>query len=223
MDMRDFSQCKTMSQSPSWTFMDVFKWKVIPERFGGGRKFAKGFKDAWVINHRTLIKSASMMFKLPPELLAGVCWIEVGGDPNAVDRYAFEIRVIDHSGPDFIDKHFSITEKPEKTSFGFVSMQLRTVARTMGLDTDNISVSELRELSVCLEKDTYNIYLAAMHLRQLANFDKLPATLEPDDIRVIGARYNRGTKPTLESIKKDSRYGDFIVKNWVYFNKLLWR
>ncbi|WEP51925.1 hypothetical protein NMY27_22275 (plasmid) [Cronobacter dublinensis subsp. beijingensis] len=170
-----------------WTFMDVFKWKVIPERFGGGRKFAKGFKDAWVINYRTLIKSASMMLKLPPELLARVCWIEGGGDPNAVDRLVFEIIVIDHSDPDFIDNHFSITEKPEKTSFGFVSMQLRAAAITMGLDTDNMSVFELRELSVCLEKEAYNIYLAGMHLRQLADFDKLPTTLEPDGIRVIGA------------------------------------
>ncbi|QNQ20884.1 hypothetical protein HF650_14530 [Kosakonia sp. SMBL-WEM22] len=223
MDVRDFSQCKGMSQSPSWTFMDVFKWKVIPERFGGGRKFARGFKDSWVINHRRLIKSAAMMNKLPPELLAGVCWIEVGGDPNVVDRYAFELRVIDHSGPDFIDKHFSIMPKPERTSFGFVSMQLRTAARTMGLDTDKMSVPEIRALSVCLEKDTYNINLAAMHLRQLANFDKLPDPLTPDDIRIIGARYNRGITSTLESIKKDSRYGDFIVRNWVYFNKLLWR
>jgi len=203
--------------------MDVFKWKVIPERFGGGRKFARGFKDSWVINHRRLIKSAAMMNKLPPELLAGVCWIEVGGDPNVVDRYAFELRVIDHSGPDFIDKHFSIMPKPERTSFGFVSMQLRTAARTMGLDTDKMSVPEIRALSVCLEKDTYNINLAAMHLRQLANFDKLPDPLTPDDIRIIGARYNRGITSTLESIKKDSRYGDFIVRNWVYFNKLLWR
>lgn len=223
MDVRDFSQCKGMSQSPSWTFMDVFKWKVIPERFGGGRKFARGFKDSWVINHRRLIKSAAMMNKLPPELLAGVCWIEVGGDPNVVDRYAFELRVIEHSGPDFIDKHFSIMPKPERTSFGFVSMQLRTAARTMGLDTDKMSVPEIRALSVCLEKDTYNINLAAMHLRQLANFDKLPDPLTPDDIRIIGARYNRGITSTLESIKKDSRYGDFIVRNWVYFNKLLWR
>ena len=62
-----------------------------------------------------------------------------------------------------------------------------------------------------------------MHLRQLANFDKLPDPLTPDDIRIIGARYNRGITSTLESIKKDSRYGDFIVRNWVYFNKLLWR
>ncbi|MGF6438901.1 hypothetical protein [Kosakonia sp. 1610] len=51
--------------------MDVFKWKVIPERFGGARNFARGLKNAWVINHRTLIKSAEMLNKLPPELLAG--------------------------------------------------------------------------------------------------------------------------------------------------------
>jgi len=61
-----------------------------------------------------------------------------------------------------------------------------------------------------------------MHLRQLADYDKLPSRLSMNDVKIIGARYNRGTNLSLESIKKDTRYGDFIVKNWQYFNKLVW-
>lgn len=217
MDMRNFGQCKVMTKSPSWTFLDVFRWKVIPDRFGGGRSYARGFKDSWVKKHSSLLR-----YQLPPELLAGVCWIEVGGDPNIVDRFAFEVRSIDWSGPVYIDRNFTVTSSPAKTSFGFVSMQLRTAAKTMGLNADKMSTSELRSLSQCLEKDTYNITLAAMHLRQLADYDKLPSRLNINDIKVIGTRYNRGTNPSLESIKKDMRYGDFIVKNWQYFNKLIW-
>jgi len=221
MDMRELSQCETMTESPSWTFMDIFLWKIIPERFGGGRRFSRGFKDSWVINHKELIKNAAAVNKLPQELLTGVCWIEVGGDPNIVDRYAFELRIIDWSGPDFIDNNLTVMSRPEKTSFGFVSMQLRTAAKTMGLDTDKMSTSELRALSICLEKDRYNIDLVAIHLRQLADYDGLPSELAFADIKIIGARYNRGTGPDLESIKRDTSYGDFIVKNWQHFSNLL--
>lgn len=29
MNMQDFSQCKVMTKSPSWTFLDVFRWKLV--------------------------------------------------------------------------------------------------------------------------------------------------------------------------------------------------
>ncbi|EJF29702.1 hypothetical protein A936_17713 [Enterobacter sp. Ag1] len=205
MDMRNFQQCRGMTKSPSWTFLDVFRWKILPEKFGGGRSYVRDFKDAWVKKNRTLIRAAAFRYKLPPELLAGVCWIEVGGDPNIIDRFAFEVRAIDWSGPAYTDRYFTITSPPAKTSFGFVSMQLRTAAQTMGLDADTMSTSELRSLSQCLEKDTYNINLAAMHLRQLADYDRLPSRLSMNDVKIIGARYNRGTSPSLENIKKDTR------------------
>lgn len=223
MEMRNFEQCKVMTKSPSWTAIDVIRWKVIPERLGGGRRYARGFKDAWVKKNSSLIRSESLRYKLPPELLAGVCWIEVGGDPNIIDRFAFEARVIDWSGPDYIDQKLTILAPPEKTSFGFVSMQLRTAAQTMGLNADHMSTSELRALSQCLEKDIYNIKLAAMHLRQLADYDKLPARLGMNDVKIIGARYNRGTNPSMESLKKNMSYGEFIVKNWEHFNRLVCR
>lgn len=137
-------------------------------------------------------------------------------------RFAFEIRVIDWSGPAYIDRNFTVTSPPAKTSFGFVSMQLRTAANTMGLNADQMSTSELSSLSQCLEKDTYNINLVAMHLRQLADYDKLPARISMNDVKIIGARYNRGTNPSLESIKGNTGYGDFIVRNWQHFNRLVW-
>lgn len=101
-------------------------------------------------------------------------------------------------------------------------MQLRTAAKTMGLDADQMSTSEPWAMSQCLEKDTYNINLAAMRLRQLADYDKLPVRLSMNDVKIVGTRYNRGINPSLESIKKDTRYGDFIVINWQHFNKLIW-
>ncbi|BCQ35972.1 hypothetical protein ERHA54_35530 [Erwinia rhapontici] len=222
MDMRNFEQCRLMTKSPSWTVIDVVRWKVVPEQLGGGRRYARGFKNAWVKKHSSHIRLESLRYKLPPELLAGVCWIEVGGDPNIIDRFAFEARAFDWSGPDYIDRNFTVLAPPEKTSFGFVSMQLRTAAQTMGLNANQMSISELRALSQCLEKDTYNIKLTAMHLRQLADYDKLPVKLGMNDVKIIGSRYNRGTNPSMESLKKDMSYGEFIVKNWEHFHRLVW-
>lgn len=210
-----------MTKSPVWGVMDVLQWKLVPEKWEGGVGYIQKFKDSWVIHNRLTIKFAAAEFKLPTELLAGVCWIEVGGDPNFIDNVAFEVRAFDWSGPEYVDRYLTLTSPPEKTSFGFVSMQLRTAAKTLGLDATKMKDSDLRRLAACLEKDSYNISLVARHLRELADYDNLPSQLSMDDIRVVGARYNRGIIPMLAEIKRNTSYGDFIVKHWQRFNKLV--
>lgn len=154
--------------------------------------------------------------------MRGVCWIEVGDDPNIVDKIAFEVRALDWSGPEIIDRNFTVTSPLEKTSFGFVSLQLRTAAKKLGIDANQLNSQQLRHLANCIEQDVYNINLVASHLRQLANYDHLPINLSIDDARIIGSRYNRGVKPTQEEIKRNSRYGDFIINHWKLFTKLVW-
>ncbi|KPY99142.1 Uncharacterized protein ALO94_00540 [Pseudomonas syringae pv. spinaceae] len=83
-----------------------------------------------------------------------------------------------------------------------------------------MSISELRSLANCLEQDVYNIDLAAKHLRLLADYDKF-TSIGMDEVRIIGARYNRGTNPSIEKIKEDTSYGDFIVKRWNFFGQLV--
>lgn len=50
-----------------------------------------------------MLSDAASRYNLPAELLAGVCWIEVAGDPSFIDRVAFEVRAFDWSGPDWVD------------------------------------------------------------------------------------------------------------------------
>ncbi|WP_309578229.1 hypothetical protein [Scandinavium hiltneri] len=152
MDVRNFSNCEVMTKSPSWGVMDLIWWKIIPTRFGGGIPYSRRFKDSWVVHNKSLIRSAALKYRLPIELIAGVCWIEVGGDPNIVDRIGFEIRAYDWSGPVYIDNNWTITLQPQKTSFGFVSMQLRTAAKTMGLDVAKMDISQLRRLAAVLRR-----------------------------------------------------------------------
>ncbi len=84
--------------------------------------------------------------------------------------------------------------------------------------------SQLRELANCLQHDVFNIQLAARHLYQLAEKDGFQVSLPhltKEQIRIIGARYNRGVSLSLEKIKEDTSYGDFIINNWLHFSSLL--
>lgn len=199
-------------------------WKILPQQLGGGKKYIQRFKDAWVQHNRMFIKTAAARYGIPPELLAGVCWIEVGGDPNFIDRVAFEVRSFDWSGPPWVDRNLTLTKNPVKTSFGAVSIQLKTAAQTLGFDPSEMSSEQLRGLANCLQKDIFNIDIVARHLRQLVEHDGLQkdsTSLSMDQIRIVGARYNRGTGLTLDEIKKNTSYGDFIVKFWMRFHSLL--
>ncbi len=213
--------CEVSNNSPSWGLINLFAWKLVPERWNGGVKYIQTFKDAWVLHNKPYIRAAAGRNSLPPEMLAGVCWIEVGGDPEFIDRVAFEVRAFDWSGPPFVDKHLTLTRHPAMTSFGPVSMQLRTAAQTLGMDPLKMSASQFRGLSDCLQRDIFNIDLVARHLRQLAERDGFEFPFSVDQLRIIVARYNRGSGLSLEQIRQNTSYGDFIVKHWQRFVRLM--
>lgn len=212
------------SNAPKWGVIDFLRWKLIPERAGGGWAYIRAFKDGWVKHNRATIKTAASANRIPPELLAATAWIEVAGDPTFVDRLAFEVRTFDWSGPDWIDKHLTITKEPSKTSFGPVSMQLRTAAETMGLDSSRLSGEQLRDLANRLQSDVNNLNLAAKHLHNLIKHDfptANTAALTQEQIKIAGARYNRGGGLKLDAIKKNTSYGDVVLKLWPRMTKLL--
>jgi hypothetical protein len=216
--------CSAPSGLPAWNVLDLAIWKLAPESFGGGRGYIQRFKDAWVRHHRTTITTNALQHRIPAVLLAGVSWIEVGGDPTVVDSVAFEVRAFDWSGPKWIDDHLTITKDPSLTSFGPVSMQLRTAASTLGLDSSKLTTDDWRGLARCLESDVFNLWLVARHLRQLVEVDGTKdhsPILSSDEIRIVGARYNRGAALPLDEIRKNTSYGDFIVKNLTRFEGLL--
>ena len=209
---------------PKWGVMDLFYWKMVPDRFGGGIQYIQKYKDAWVKHHKEQIKDEAYMNDFPPELLAGICWIEVGGDPHFIDRLAFGVRAFDYSGPNWVDENLTMTNRPSKTSFGAVSMQLATAAHTLGLDVNTMTYSQLRDLSHSLGKDRYNISLVAKHIVEIMERDNLPQDSDffsMDDVKIVGARYNRGLGLSIERIRLNTSYGDFIVKHWDRFVGLL--
>lgn len=215
--------CTVSNSSPVWGTSDVVRWK-LPASMGGGNTYLYKFKDSWVRHNKEHIKKWARTYKFPPLLLAGVCWIEVAGDPQFIDGVAHAVRSFDWSGPDFVDKYLTVTKRPEKTSFGPISMQLRVAAETMGADINTLSFADRIKLGRCLEVDVFNIQISAKHLRDLIDHDGLQKSypeLSDENLVVAATRYNRGTRETLSVIKSRSHYGRAIIKRKQHLLELL--
>jgi hypothetical protein len=198
-----------------WGFSDVLIWKILPRQLGGDPDLLRNYKDTWVKTHRRLITSLSAQYNLPPELLAGVAWIEVGGKPYSSKLMLYRFRQFDHLADPLLEP-LTITKKPGLTSTGAVAIQLRRAAETMGADFDSLSDSDKNRLLDCLQVDENDLAIVARHLWQLTQIDfPNQAKIGAAEIRIIGARYNRGPDLSPAAISRDTSYGDFIV-NKIY-------
>ena len=184
------------SNYPSWSSWDFIRYCFFPRKMGGGRPFLVQYKNGWVVYNRDRIQDAAKTAKIPALLLACVAWNEVGGMPDVMDDLAFSVRSFDWCGPLWVDRNLTMTKRPEMTSVGAVSIQLRVAAHTLGLDIDKMSFNDQKQLKQALEKNGTNLNVVAMHLYNLIKND-YPATdtinLTDEQFVVIGSRYNRGT------------------------------
>lgn len=210
---------------PKWTEWDIIRWKLTPEKIGGGIPYIQKFKDGWVQFHKNDIKKIASQFLIPAELLAGVAWVEVGGDSYSIDYVAYSVRAFDWSGPSWVDKNLTLTNHPSKTSFGAISIQLRVVAETVGIDPKKMTFKQEVALINALSSDMYNLKVVAKHLYNLIKHDfpkdTTPNLLSDEQIRIVGARYNRGVGMSLDKLKLNTKYGDFLLKNNNRIKRLL--
>lgn len=144
-------------------------------------------------------------------LLAGVCWVEVGGDPDFIDQAAFAVRSFNHMADPWLQP-LTITKVPEQTSLGDVSMQLRRAAETLGPSWSSLSDEDKNKIVQCLLKEPCNVGVVGRHLSQLKLIDFPDGGVESEIIRITGSRYNRGPDLSLEKIRMNTSYGDFILK-----------
>ena len=128
-----------------------------------------------------------------------------------IDDIAYQIRSFDHLGDPFLEP-LTVTKRPEMTSMGDVSMQLRRAAETSGDAWNELSAIEQARLVQCLKDEPCNVGLVARHLRQLRDID-FGDGIAPTGrvIKITGTRYNRGPDLPLSAIEADTRYGDFII------------
>ena len=190
-------------------------WKVLPSWLGGDPDLLRNYKDTWVRTHRALIKSFSAEYGLPPELLGGVAWIEVGGKPYSSKLVVYWFRQFAHMADPVVGQVTAV-RKPEFTSMGPVAIQLRRAAEAMGVEFDALTPKDQERLVDCLQIDENDLAIVASHLKQLKELT-FPGRVQigPYEMRIIGARYNRGPELSLDAILRDTSYGDFIV-NRIY-------
>ena len=197
----------------SWGYWDVVIWRYLPKWMGGDPTILRNYKDHWVSEHRVAIKVQSRLYHLPPELLAGVAWIEAGGKPysSKIDVYEFRKAVrldVTRDGQPI----YSLTKRPEMTSMGPVAIQLRRASEAMGVPYEKLSDADKSALVDCLQNADNDLAIVAKHLWQLKEIDYPGKTvLGKDEIRVIASRYNRGPDLTLDEVLRNTSYGDFIV------------
>jgi hypothetical protein len=204
-----------------WTLFDTAKRFVAQKTGIGDKHILSKYKDAWTRAHRKEIVDTAGFNEIPVLLLAGVCWIEVGGDPDVVDRIAHAVRSFDHLGDPWLEP-LTITKVPEQTSLGDVSIQLRRAAESLGPAWSSLSDSDKNKIVQCLLDEPCNVSVVGRHLKQLKQID-FPTGVGPEAqiIRVTGSRYNRGPSLSLDQILLNTSYGDFILKIHSRLTRLL--
>ncbi|SFU49025.1 hypothetical protein [Butyrivibrio sp. INlla21] len=194
----------------AWTTADIVYWKTF-----GGNDFLFKKKTEYLKKYSNVIKDAAQKYKIPEKLLAGIVFNEYGGDPLWIDDVAYGIRKYDWSGNEETDS-LTITKKPEQTSFGNLSLQVRRVAEMYGYDPNELSPEQEKEIINDLKDPVKSTYVAAAHLRDLKNVDYAEvASCDMDDnmIRDVATRYNRGPDIPLDKIHQNTSYGNTIFKH----------
>ncbi len=147
-------------------------------------------RRAYIRANRELINAAAADSGLPPEMVAGIAWQEVEGDPAVVDDIAFEVR-----------KSLPGTEDPDKTSMGPMAIQVRRAAEVLGYDPDNLDEHQRGAVVDALNDPGQNIFIASEYLAQLkaeSGFaDVPPEDMTREQMQQLAARYNGG--PHYES------------------------
>ena len=166
-----------------------------------GDDYIHNFKIDWIKTYKQVIKDAAAKYNIPALLLSGTAYIEVGGDPMWIDGAAYTVYGMYDEA------------RASRVSFGYVSMQVRVAAETLGYGTSPTQ-RQIDETIQSLNNPIENIYIAAAHLSDLRDVDFKGITNMTDaQISITAQRYNVGASVSYKSIKKYHPYGDRIMKN----------
>ena len=104
-----------------------------------------------------------------------------------------KLNYFDHSADPVLEP-LTLTKKPEKTSFGNVSMQVRRAAETLGYEPEKLTSDQESMIIESLKDPRQNIFIAAKHLAELRDIDFIGRTasnMTKENIKVTATRYNR--------------------------------
>ncbi len=174
--------------------------KSLPEGEGYWlRDVLPGGKEDWIRDNKELIDAAAAETGLPPDLIAGIAWIEVGGKPYALDDATYSARRDAESPwspltPEYLPG--PLAGDKDETSFGPMAVQIRRGAEVLGYAPENLSEQQRDEVRSALKDPAQNIFIASKYLANLkaeSEFANVPADqMTPAQYRELAARYNGG-------------------------------
>ncbi|MDQ8701077.1 hypothetical protein RCO28_01045 [Streptomyces sp. LHD-70] len=160
---------------------------------------ATGDKKEWIAENKEAIKEAARAYGLPPDMVAGIAWIEVGGKPYAADNMTGWAREAAESSwspvtPDYLPG--PLAGDKDNTSYGPMAVQVRRAAEVLGYDPENLTDGQRDELKTALQDPSQNMLISAKYMADLkaqSSFADVPADqMTPEQYRELAARYNGG-------------------------------
>lgn len=139
----------------------------------------------YISGNKALINDAARASGLPPEMVAGIAWMEVEGDPSWIDEAAYGVR-----------RHVPGTGEADQTSMGPIAIQVRRSAEVLGYDPENLTDAQREEVVNATKDPGQNLYIASEYLAQVkaeSEFaDVPPEQMTREQMRELATRYNGG-------------------------------
>ncbi|MFR9673333.1 hypothetical protein [Streptomyces sp. TR02-1] len=153
----------------------------------------------WIHANREQIRDAAQHTGLPADMVAGIAWQEVQGDPGWADDIAHNYRQNQHEAwPEvqWVADKVGLSGAADETSMGPMAIQLRRSAEVLGYDPQHMTPAQWSEVEEATQNPGTNIYIASEYLAQLkaeSEFADVPADeLTPAQRQELAARYNGG-------------------------------
>ncbi|HEX2298748.1 MAG TPA: hypothetical protein VHH34_09555, partial [Pseudonocardiaceae bacterium] len=161
--------------------------------------YTEDARKDWVKDNKELILAAAKETGLPPDMIAGIAWKEVGGKPYSLDGMTESARRAAESDwspltPEYLPG--PLGGDRDETSYGPMAVQIRRGAEVLGYDPDNLSDQQRDEVRSALKDPAQNIFIASKYLENLkaeSEFANVPAEeMTPAQYEELAARYNGG-------------------------------
>ncbi|MFJ1568157.1 hypothetical protein ACIOG8_28755 [Streptomyces erythrochromogenes] len=156
-------------------------------------------RQEWIRTNREHIKDAAAYTGLPADMIAGIAWQEVQGDPKWFDDVSDQYRQHQYEvWPEFawVAEKVGLGGEADQTSMGPIAIQIRRSAEVLGYDPENMTQAQGDEVEKATQDPATNVYIASEYLAQLkaeSSFADVPAErMTPAQYQELAARYNGG-------------------------------
>lgn len=158
-------------------------------------------KREWIAANKEIIQAAASRSGLPADMVAGIAWQEIAGQPGYADDVVDTIREqadapwgLSPISPENLP--WRLGGSPDETSFGPIAIQIRRGAEVLGYDPDSLTDHQRAIVEESLQDPGQNIFIASGYLAQLkaeSEFADVPADkMTPAHYEELAARYNGG-------------------------------